>query len=88
MIKICVGNLSYRLTEVELAEAFTRYGEVSSAELATDRFSGEFKGFGFVQMPVQAEAEEAINQLDNALLGGRHITVKQVLPESAEHLRT
>lgn len=81
-MNIYVGNLSYRVTEDELRNAFSAYGQVTTVKLITDRFSGQSKGFGFVEMPIQAEAEKAIKQLDGSLLNGRNIQVSLARPKS------
>jgi len=66
MMNIYVGNLPYSLTEEELAEMFAPYGNVSTANIIKDKYSGQSKGFGFVEMPTQAEAEEAKTKLEEA----------------------
>ena len=70
-MNIYVGNLPYSITEDELRQAFERYGEVSSAKIVIDRETGRSKGFGFVEMPDQGEAEAAVKALDGAPLNGR-----------------
>ncbi len=79
-MNLYVGNLSYQMTDEDLQNAFSAYGEVSSAKVIRDRETGRSKGFGFVEMPDDAEAEEAIKALDNADLGGRNIKVNQARP--------
>lgn len=79
-MNIYVGNLSYQLTETELEELFAEFGDVSSAVIITERGSGRPKGFGFVEMPNQEEAEEAIKQLEGKEVGGRNIKVNQARP--------
>lgn len=81
-MKIYVGNLPYRVTEQELRSAFESHGEVESVTLVTDKHTGQSKGFGFVEMPVQADAENAIKALDGSALGGRNIRVNQARPKS------
>ena len=81
-MNIYVGNLSYRVTEEELKEIFSEYGEVSSVNLIIDNFSGQSKGFGFVEMARQADAEEAIKALNESLLKGRNIKVNQARPRN------
>ncbi|HKJ22948.1 MAG TPA: RNA-binding protein [Gammaproteobacteria bacterium] len=76
-MNIYVGNLPYSVTEDDLTQMFAQYGEVSSANIIKDKFSGESKGFGFVEMPTQAEAEEAIKGLDGTASQGRTIKVNQ-----------
>ena len=79
-MNIYVGNLSYRMTEDELREAFAAFGEVSSAKIIMDRETGRSKGFGFVEMPVQSEGEEAIKALNEKELAGRNIRVNEARP--------
>ena len=79
-MNIYVGNLSYGLTEDELRSVFAEFGEVSSASIITDKYSGRSKGFGFVEMPTQAEAEEAIRSLDGKSVKGRNLKVNQARP--------
>lgn len=73
-MKIYVGNLSYIVTEEQLKETFSEFGEVQSATLIQDQFSGKSKGFGFVEMP-DMDAEDAIQALDESPLNGRNIKV-------------
>jgi RNA recognition motif-containing protein len=80
-MKIYVGNLSYNVTEDELRDVFAGYGEVSSVTMITDKFTGQSKGFGFVEMPTQADAEKAIKALDGTAVKGRNIKVNQARPK-------
>ena len=80
MVKVYVGNLAYQVTDGDLREAFERYGEVSSAAVITDKFTHESKGFGFVEMSRQSDAEAAIKKLNGTNLKGRSITVNQARP--------
>ena len=70
-IEIYVGNLNYDLKEETLKAAFEAYGKVNDARIITNKFNGKSKGFGFVHMPVQAEAEAAVKALDGKDLEGR-----------------
>jgi RNA recognition motif-containing protein len=79
-MNIYVGNLSYTITEDELKQVFAEFGEVSSASIITDKYSGRSKGFGFVEMPTQAEAEAAIRSLDGKSVKGRNLKVNQARP--------
>ncbi|NQT71151.1 MAG: RNA-binding protein [Chloroflexi bacterium] len=74
---IYVGNLPYQLTEGELEKLFTEFGSVSSARVIADKYSGRSKGFGFVEMPNQEEADEAIKQLEGNEVNGRNIKVNE-----------
>ena len=76
-MNIFVGSLTYSLKEDELKEIFEEYGEVNSAKIITDKFSGRSKGFGFIEMPNDEEANKAIAELNGAELGGRTIVVNE-----------
>ncbi len=79
-MNIYVGNMSYNTTEGELEELFGEFGAVSSARVITDRYTGRAKGFGFVEMENQSEAEEAIRQLNEKEVGGRNLRVNEAKP--------
>lgn len=81
-MNIYVGNLSYSVTEDELREAFGAYGEISSVSLISDKFSGQSKGFGFVEMPNNSEADAAIKALNETPLKGRNMRVNQAKPRT------
>lgn len=80
-MNIYVGNLPYSVTENDLKEAFAEFGEVSSASLISDKFSGQSKGFGFVEMPNNSEADAAIKALNESSFQGRNIKVNQAKPK-------
>ncbi len=80
-MNIYVGNLSYEVTEEDLNSAFAAYGEVVSAKVIKDEYSGRSKGFGFVEMSNNAEAEAAINGLNSKEIKGRAIKVNQANPK-------
>jgi len=77
---IYVGNLPYTVTEDDLRTAFGEFGEVSSVNIVTDKFSGQSKGFAFVEMANNAEADKAIKALNENELKGRNIKVNQAKP--------
>ena len=79
-MRIYVGNLSYSITDQELEEAFSPFGQVESAQVVTDRYSGRSKGFGFVEMGEKEEAEAAIAALNGKELSGRALTVNEARP--------
>jgi len=81
-VNIYVGNLSHELTEEELQEAFAEFGEVTSAKIITDRYSGVSRGFGFVEMPSKSEAQAAIADLSGKELKGRTLTVNEARPRT------
>ena len=76
-MKIFIGSLSYNVTEEDLRHAFEAFGQVASATVIKDEQSGRSKGFGFVEMPVQAEAQSAIAALNGQAFKGRTITVNE-----------
>jgi len=79
-MNIYVGNLPYTATEDDVRAAFSAHGEVSRVNLITDKFSGQAKGFGFVEMPNNAEANAAINALNDSDMKGRNIKVNEARP--------
>jgi RNA recognition motif-containing protein len=81
-MNIFVGNLSRQTSENDLRTAFESHGQVSTAKIITDKFSGESKGFGFVEMSQQSEAEAAIANLNGKDLQGRSITVNVAKPRT------
>jgi RNA recognition motif-containing protein len=81
-MNIYVGNLSRDVTEDDLRNAFTAFGDVSSANVIKDKFSGESKGFGFVEMPSKTEAQSAIQSLNGKDIKGRNITVNEARPRT------
>ena len=76
-MNIYVGNLHYNINEDELKEIFEEYGEVSSAKIINDKYSGRSKGFGFVEMPNESEGTEAIENLNGVEVNGRKINVNK-----------
>ena len=72
-----IGNLAHDVTEDDLRNAFSEFGEVSSVKIIIDKFSGRSKGFGFVEMPNNSEADQAIKALNGKVLNGRSIKVNQ-----------
>ena len=79
-MNIYVGNLAYSVTDNDLREAFAEFGEVSRANVIMDRDTGRSKGFGFVEMPDNGQAEAAINGLNDKALSGRAIRVNEARP--------
>ena len=80
VMNIYVGNLSYGMSESELRDAFAAFGEVSSVKILMDRETGRSRGFGFVEMPNQSEAETAITQLNGKDLDGRALRINEARP--------
>ncbi|HMC32133.1 MAG TPA: RNA-binding protein [Candidatus Angelobacter sp.] len=81
MKKIFVGNFSFSLTEGELRSLFEPYGAVDSVTVVTDRATGRSRGFGFVEMPSNEEADKAIAALNGKDSGGRQLTVNEARPK-------
>jgi RNA recognition motif-containing protein len=80
--KLFVGNLPYTTTNESLGEFFAQYGEVMTAAVIMDRATGRSKGFGFVEMTNDAEADTAIAQADGAEMEGRKLTVSEARPKT------
>jgi RNA recognition motif-containing protein len=81
-MNIYVGNLSYEVTEQELKEAFEAFGEVETVRVLKDNYSGRSKGFGFVEMSNNADAQSAINDLNDKELKGRPLKVNKARPRT------
>lgn len=81
-MNIYVGNLAREASEDELRQAFAAFGAVSSASIIKDKFTGESRGFGFVEMPSKEEAEAAMKALNGKDLKGRPLTVNEARPKS------
>jgi RNA recognition motif-containing protein len=81
-MNIYVGNLSYEVNEEDLKTAFEDFGQVESVKIIMDRYSGQSKGFGFVEMPSQAEGQSAIDGLNNKEIKGRAINVNEARPRT------
>ena len=79
-MNIYVGNLPREVTEAELLEAFQAFGEVASANIITDKLSGESRGFAFVEMPTDDEAEKAITGLNGKDMKGQTLNVNKARP--------
>jgi RNA recognition motif-containing protein len=80
---IYVGNISFQTTEQELDAAFSAYGQVDRVQIVKDRETGQARGFAFVEMPVNADADKAMAALNGAELGGRTLTVNEARPREA-----
>ena len=79
-MNIYVGNLDHSVTEDDLKDAFSEFGDVSSVNIITDRSSGQSKGFGFVEMPNDSEADKAMEALNGSQLKDHEIKVSQAKP--------
>lgn len=87
-MNIYVGNLSRDVSESELKEAFQAFGAVTSAAIIKEKYTGESRGFGFVEMPNKEEAEKAIAALNGKDLKGRAITANEARPRTESRPRT
>jgi RNA recognition motif-containing protein len=79
--KLYVGGLPYSTTEQQLSELFAPQGSVTSAKVITDKFTGQSRGFGFVEMSTEEEAQKAITALNGTQLDGRTMTVNEAKPQ-------
>lgn len=79
--RLFVGRLSYGVTDAQLEEHFAKVGKVVSAKVIMDRYSGQGKGFGFVEMGSPEDAKKAIDELNNSELDGRSIVVNEARPQ-------
>jgi len=85
--KLYVGNLSFSTNEASLAETFAQFGTVESAKIITDRDTGRSKGFGFIEMASDSEADAAVEKLNGTDLGGRNINVSEAKPQAPRENR-
>jgi len=81
--KLYVGNLAYTVSNDDLQQLFSQAGQVRSVAVITDKFSGQSKGFGFVEMATAEEAAKAIQQFNDAQLKGRNIKVNEAKPRES-----
>jgi RNA recognition motif-containing protein len=81
-MNIYVGNLSFDITQDELEQAFAAHGEVASASVIEDKYTGRSRGFGFVEMPKSDEARVAIEQMNGVDLKGRQLNVNEAKPRN------
>ena len=86
--KLYVGNLPYTVRDEDLQQSFSEFGSVTSAKVMMERDTGRSKGFGFVEMGSDAEAQAAINGMNGQSLGGRSVTVNESRPMEARPPRT
>lgn len=87
-MNIYVGSLQYDITEDELRSIFEAYGAVDSVKIIMDKFSGRSKGFGFIEMPESAEAEQAIQSLNGSEISGRKVIVNLATEKKERPRRT
>ncbi len=79
--RLFVGNLTYNTTSAQLEELFSQAGKIASLNLITDKFSGQSKGFAFVELTTDAEADEAVKKFNNFELDGRKMVVNEARPQ-------
>lgn len=79
--KVFVGGLPYATTDQQLQDLFAQYGAVASARIITDKFTGQSRGFGFVEMASDGDAQKAITALNGTQFGGRTLTVNEARPQ-------
>jgi len=79
--KLYVGGLPYSATEQQLSDLFAQHGAVSSAKVITDKFTGQSRGFAFVEMSTSEEAQKAISALNGTQMDGRTLTVNEAKPQ-------
>jgi len=84
IMNIYVGNLSSEATDETIRGAFESFGEVTSARVIKDRYSGQSRGFGFVEMPAQSQAQTAIKSLNGKELQGKEMSVSEARPRSGD----
>ena len=87
-VKLYVGGLAYSVTDQELEQFFAEQGKVVSATVIKDKFSGQSKGFGFVEMEDQTEGQNAIKNLNGKELNGRSVTVNEARPQEDRRPRS
>jgi len=87
-MNIYVSNLSFAVQDEDLRGFFTPYGEVTSAKVIMDKFTGKSKGFGFVEMSDDAAAKKAIAELDNGVVDGRNVKVMEARPKEDRPARS
>jgi RNA recognition motif-containing protein len=80
--KVYVGNLPFSATEDSLKETFAQFGTVVSVNIITDRYTGQSKGFGFIELSTKQEATEAIGRMNNTEMDGRTLKVSEALPQA------
>lgn len=82
-VKLYVGGLPYAATEQQVSDLFAQHGAVASVRIITDKFTGQSRGFGFVEMSSDSEAQAASSALNGAQMGGRTLTVNEARPQEA-----
>ncbi len=86
--KLYVGNLAFSVTDDELQQAFTSFGNILSARVVMDRMTGRSKGFGFVEIEDDGQADDAVNKMNGQTIGGRPVRVSEAKPQEDRPRRT
>ncbi|MEZ5357267.1 MAG: RNA-binding protein [Candidatus Zixiibacteriota bacterium] len=86
-MNIYIGNLTYDTSEDQIRQAFEAYGTVSTVSIVTDKYTGESRGFGFVEMATKDEALTAINELNGRDMNGRNLNVSEAKPRPQNNNR-
>ncbi|HLW41297.1 MAG TPA: RNA-binding protein [Flavobacterium sp.] len=84
-MNIFIGNLNFQTTEEQLQDVFAPFGEVASVKIVTDKFTGRSRGFAFVEMPDQTEAEKAVEELHDYVLNNRNMVVNEAKPKTEDN---
>src|SRR5690554_4722463 len=84
-MNIFIGNLNFQTTEEQLQDVFAPFGEVTSVKIVTDKFTGRSRGFAFVEMPDQTEAEKAVEELHDYVLNNRNMVVNEAKPKTEDN---
>jgi RNA recognition motif-containing protein len=87
-MNIYIGNIGYNVSEEELEQAFKEFGEVTSVKIIKDQYSGKSKGFGFIDMPNDDEANRAIEELNDTKLGERALIVNPARPKDESNRKS
>jgi len=82
--KIYITNISYNATEQDINDLFSEYGEVESAKIITDRVTGQSRGFGFIEMETEEDAERAISDLNGTPFMGKELSVSEAVPQQSK----
>ena len=86
-MKLCVGNISFTITEADLQHIFEQFGSVTEIKIVTDRETGQPRGFAFVTLGNDAEGRAAIKSLDGKEFGGRPLKISEARPKEDRHAR-
>jgi RNA recognition motif-containing protein len=85
MKKIYVANISFNVTEQDIRDLFSEYGEIESVKMITDKYTGQSRGFAFIEMGTENDAKKAISELNGKTFMGRTLTVAEARPQQKRH---